>query len=99
MIEFESCNRLPSVNVKGNLQRNLEFWKRIGATRFNLNITERGYLLPFLSLPEPVAFLNKRSSLIHADFAEEAIRKLVDSGCAVEATVPPLVVNPLSVSV
>ena len=56
-------------------------------------------MLPFLSLPEPATFTNNRSPLIHADFVEEAIRELVDSGRVVETTVPPLVVNPLSLSV
>ena len=58
-------------------------------------------MLPFPSLPESVTFTNNRPrpSLIHADFVEEVIRELVDSGRVVETTVPPLVVNPLSVSV
>ena len=56
-------------------------------------------MLPFLSLPEPAVFKNNRSSLTHADFLEEAIRELVESGRVVEANVPPLVVNSLSVSV
>ena len=99
VFEFELCNRSPSAKVEGNLRRNLAFWKRIGAPRFILNVIERGYLLPFLNLPEPAAFANNRSSLIHADFVEEAIRELVDSGRVVETTLPPLVVNPLSVSV
>lgn len=56
-------------------------------------------MLPFLSLPEPAAFTNNRSSLIHDDFVEQVIRELVNLGCVVERTVPLLVVNPLSVSV
>ena len=99
VFEFELCNRSPSGNVKGNLRRNLAFWKRIETPKFILNVIERGYLLPFRNLPEPVAFANNRSSLILADFVEEAVRELVNSGRDVETTVPPLVVNPLSVSV
>ena len=56
-------------------------------------------MLPFLSLPEPAVFRNNRSSLAHAEFVEDAIRELVESGRVVEVDVPPLVVNPLSVSV
>ena len=101
--EFELSNHdhPPCVrfNVKGNLRKNLEFWQRIGTPNFILNVIERGYMLPFLSLPEPAVFKNNRSSLTHADFVEEAIRELVESGRVVEANVPPLVVSPLSVSV
>ena len=42
---------------------------------------------------------NNRSSLPHAEFVEEAIQDLVESGRVVETNVPPRVVNPLSVSV
>ena len=70
----------PLVNVKGNLRRKLEFLKRIGKSKFILNVTERGYMLPFLSFPEPAAFRTNRSSLAHAEFVEDAIRELVESG-------------------
>ena len=56
-------------------------------------------MLPFLSLPEPAVFRNNRSPLAHAEFVEDTIRELVESGRVVEVDVPPLVVNPLSVSV
>ena len=53
LFEFELTDRSPLVNVKGNLRRNLEFWRRIGTSKFILNVIERGYMLPFISLPEP----------------------------------------------
>ena len=56
-------------------------------------------MLPFLSHPEPAVFRNNRSSLVHEKFVEDAIRELVESGRVIEVVVPPLVVNPLSVSV
>ena len=56
-------------------------------------------MLPFRSLSEPAVFRNNRSSLAHAEFVEDTIRELVESGRVVEYDVPPLVVNPLSVSV
>ena len=99
LFEFELSTSPPCVNVKGNLRRNLEFWKRIGTSSFILNVIERGYLLPFVSFPEPAVFKNNRSSLSHAEFVEEAIQDLVESGRVVETNVPPRVVNPLSVSV
>ena len=99
LFEFELSTSSPSVNVRGNLRRNLDLWKRIGTSSFILNVIERGYMLPFVSFPEPAAFKNNRSSLSHAQFVEEAIRGLVESGRVVQTKVPPRVVNPLSVSV
>ena len=99
LFEFELTDHPPLENVKGNLRRKLQFWKRIGTPKFILNVIERGYMLPFLSLPEPAVFRNNRSSLAHAKFVEDAIRELVESGRVIEVVVPPLVVNPLSVSI
>ena len=56
-------------------------------------------MLPFVSLPEPAVFRNNRSSLALAKFVEDALSELVESGRVIEVVVPPLVVNPLSVSV
>ena len=99
LFEFELSTSSPGVNVKGNLRKNFDFWKRIGTPSFVLNVIERGYLLPFVSFPEPTVFKNNRSSLSHADFVEDAIRDLVESGRVLHTEVPPRVVNPLSVSV
>ena len=68
LFEFELSTSSPSINIKGNLRRNFDFWKRIGTPSFVLNVIERGYLLPFVSFPEPAVFKNNRSSLSHADF-------------------------------
>ena len=43
-------------------------------------------MLPFLSLPEPAVFRNNRSSLVHAEFVEDAIRELLESGRVVKFT-------------
>ena len=99
LFEFELTDHPPPVNVKRNLRRKLEFWKRIGTSKFILNFVERGYMLPLLSLPETAGVKNDRSSLADAEFVEDAIRELVESGRVLEVVVPPLVVNPLSVSV
>ena len=58
-------------------------------------------MLLFVSFPEPAVSKNNRSSLLHAQFIEEAIPDLVQSGRVVQSRVSPLglVVNPLSVSV
>ena len=44
LFEFELSDQPPRVFVKGNLQRNLEFWKGIGTSKFILNVIERGYI-------------------------------------------------------
>ena len=37
LFEFELSDQPPRVFVKGNLRRNVEFWKRIGTSKFILN--------------------------------------------------------------
>ena len=81
LFEFELSTSSPSVNVRGNLRRNLDFWKLYPQHY------RRGYLLPFVSFPEPAVFKNNRSSLSHAQFVEEAIRDLVESGCVAQTKV------------
>ena len=56
LFEFELSTSSPSVNVRGNLSRNFEFWKRIGTPSFILNVIERGYLLLFVSFPGTSGF-------------------------------------------
>ena len=68
LFAFEFSASSPGVNVKGNLRGDFDFWKRIGTPSFILSVIERGYLLPFVSFPEPAVFKNNRSSLAHADF-------------------------------
>ena len=87
VFELELTDHPPLGNVKGNLRTKLEFWKRIGTSKFILNVIERGYMLPFLSLPEPAVFRNNRSSLAHAKFVEDAIRELVESGRILEVVI------------
>ena len=41
LFEFELSTSSPSVNVKGNLRRHFDFWKRIGTPSFILNVVER----------------------------------------------------------
>ena len=60
LFEFELSISPPCVNVKGNLRRNVEFWKHIGTPSFILNVMERGYLLPVVSFPEQAVFTEKQ---------------------------------------
>ena len=75
LFEFELSTSPPCVNVKGNLRRNFEFWKHIGAPSFILNVIHRGYLLPFIRFPEPAVFKNNRSSLSHAELSRVVLWK------------------------
>ena len=86
-------------SVKGNLRKNLSFWKTIGASRFILDVVEHGYKLPFEKLPDVVRLRNNKSAEKHALFVHEAISELASSGRIVQLPSAPQVVNPLSVAV
>ena len=60
LFEFELSTSPPCVNVKGNLRRNVEFWKHIVTPSFILNVIDRGYLLPLVSFSEPAVFTEKQ---------------------------------------
>ena len=88
-----------TLNIKGSLKRHISFWKTIGTPRFILDVIERGYKLPFDTLPESVHLRNNKSAETHAAFVDEAICELVNSGRVDLVSTAPYVVNPLSVSV
>ncbi len=60
-LNFE-CDKGRTPNVKGNLKRNISFWRTISAPRFILDVIELGYKLPFETLPESV-HLNNNNQL------------------------------------
>ena len=97
-LNFE-CDKGRTPNVKGNLKRNISFWRTISAPRFILDVIELAYKLPFETLPESVHLKNNKSAEKHAAFVNEAISELVNSGRVVQTSTVPHVVNPLSVSV
>ena len=95
LFEFELSTIPPCVNVKGNLRRNVEFWTHIGTPSFILKVIERGFC--YLSLVfrnQRFSLKNNRSPLSHAEFVDEAIQDLVESGPVVETNAQPRVVNP-----
>ena len=82
-------NELPpkeSVHVKGRLKSHINFWISIGAPSFILSVISE-YLT------------NNQSALAHSTFVHTAIDELLQSGCILEVSKSPSVVNPLSVSV
>ena len=51
-------------------------------------------MLPLLSLPDALVVKNNRSSPAHAEFLEDAIHELLESGRVLEVVIALLVVNP-----
>ena len=45
--EFEESSGTALSQVKGSLRRHVEFWRSIGAPRYILSVTCKGYRLPF----------------------------------------------------
>ena len=70
--EFDDSSKF-EVQVKGNLRKNLHFWRGIGVSPFILSVVEEGYKLPFFAFPEPAAFKNNGSALEHAEFVKSAL--------------------------
>ena len=88
-----------SVIVKGRLRINISYWESIGTSQFILNVIRDGYKIPFYYTPSSVHLLNNKSALHNAEFVASAITELLKVGSVVECQSPPVVVNPLSVSV
>ena len=53
--EFDDSSKF-EVQVKGNLRKNLHFWRGIGASPFILSVVEEGYKLPFFCFSGPRGF-------------------------------------------
>ena len=96
---YEYEQNQTNILVKGRLKQNIDFWRKIGANEFVLDVIENGYTIPFYSLPPKMVLKNNNSALSNADFVEEAISDLLKRGLAVKCNSLPHCVNPLSVSV
>ena len=98
--EYETVRR-KTPQVKGNLNNNLQFWERIGAPRYILEVVEHGLQFTFRRGPrqKPIWLKNNNSAYLHRNFVQEAIDELVQSYRVIEVLEPPLDTNPLSVSV
>ena len=55
--------------------------------------------MPFVSGPPGVFLRNNRSAISYSEFVESAILELLKNGCIAKVSSPPVVVNPLSVSI
>ena len=88
-----------SVIAKGRLRVNVDFWESIGASQFILSVIKEGYKMPFYYTSTTVILHNNKSALQNSDFILSAITELFKVGSVVECPFPPVVVNPLSVSI
>ena len=87
-----------NVSVKGRLKQHLNFWKKIEANDYILDVVNNGYKLPFKCWPESVHLKNNRSSLNNDEFVRQSINELIITGAAVEVKHKPKVVNSLTVA-
>ena len=95
--DYLECSE--SVIVKGRLRINVKFWESIGASQFILGVIKEGYKIPFYYTPTPVYLQNNKSALQNSDFVLSAITEILKVGSVMECIVPPVVINPLSVSI
>ena len=59
----------------------------------------KGYKIPFYYTPTAVYLQNNKSALQSSDFVASAITEFLAVGSVVQCFSPPVVVNPLSVSI
>ena len=71
----------------------------IDGPQFTIEVSEFGHRLPFIYIPTPNVLNNNRSALAEAPFVKEAIQILLELNCIAELSVPPEIVNALSVSI
>ncbi|XP_072019664.1 uncharacterized protein [Amphiura filiformis] len=87
------------IKVSGRLKSHQEFWHKIGAPDFILDIVKYGYVIPFYDLPPNQFSRNNKSALDNGDFVTRAISDLVKLGTVEVCHIAPHVINPLTVSV
>ena len=79
--------------------RSMQFWQSIGTLDFILDVIKEGYKIPFISTPPPKHYSNNASALREADFVDQAIAELLADNRVEELSSPPVILNPLTVSV
>ena len=99
--ECEACGTGESMGeevMHGRLKRCVAFWEEMGASRWVLDILERGYRLPFVKEPPSGIEGNQSSCWSHKQFVSDAVQALMDCGSAVEVQRNEVVfVSPLGV--
>ena len=98
--EYEAGDKecVSLLSVQGRLKNHSRFWlQELEPSPFVKEVIIQGYRIPFIRLPDPVFYKNHKSALEHADFVEEAIRKLLAARCIKQCSECPSVCSPLSV--
>lgn len=96
------CNekaKVAVISVRSRLKKFIDQWKIIGASKFILDVLERGYKIPFVDLPTPFTAKHNLSACKHSKFVNEAVNDLLAQNCIEEILERPGIVNPLSVSI
>ena len=86
-------------NVKGSLKAHIKWWIDNGADEFILSVIREGYRIPFYETPVSAYLPNNKSALDNPVFVTEAIEELVKNGIAIQCSVRPKIVNPLTVAI
>ncbi|XP_053401634.1 uncharacterized protein LOC128546105 [Mercenaria mercenaria] len=82
----------------GRLKQNLSKWREASDSTFILNVVEKGYKLPFMSVPDSVVLKNNKTARENSCFVEQEIENLLLKGIVSEIDSIPYVVNPLTVA-
>ena len=70
------------MSVRGRLKENSCFWKNeLKPPLFVQNITDNGYIIPFITIPPSFYAPNNKSSLRNSRFVSHAISKLFKNNC------------------
>ena len=70
----------------------------ITANETILQITDEGYMLPFIETPSDAKFSNNKFALTNSAFVQEVTEEMLLSVTTKQIETPPKVVNPLTVS-
>ena len=85
--------------LTGTLKAHLPAWRHIDAGTFALSVIENGYIPKFGPMPDFYAEPNNKSYRENAEFANEAVMKLLSFGVVEEVSKSSLrCVNPLTVA-
>ena len=78
--EFESATSIIPI-VKGRLRAHYNFWSHtLEANNYILRVIDKGYAIPFISVPHKALYSNNTSALAHADFVGKAVQELLFPG-------------------
>ena len=97
-ILYESDSNIESL-ITGTLRAHFSQWKKIGASTFALSVIQNGYIPKLGAMPRFYAEKNNKSYRDHADFANDAVMKLLGIGVVAEVSRNELrCINPLTVA-